>query len=303
MADITEETIIEALTAIRPPDSDKDIVSLGMISGVVLRDGNIAVTIEITQEQGNAFEPTRRQAEETLAALPGVLSATVVLTAQRPAQGASPGAGPGQEQAPLIPNVKTIIAIASGKGGVGKSTTAVNLALAFAAKGLKTGLLDSDIYGPSIPRMLGLEGRPEQISETRLAPKEKFGIKAMSMGLLVADDTPMIWRGPMVMSAIEQMLRDVEWGELDVMVIDLPPGTGDAQLTLAQRVPLTGAVIVSTPQDVALSDARKGLNMFRKVEVPVLGIIENMSYFACPHCGERTDIFSHGGAKREAARM
>ncbi|MBT5752863.1 MAG: Mrp/NBP35 family ATP-binding protein, partial [Rhodospirillaceae bacterium] len=204
---------------------------------------------------------------------------------------------------PLIPNVKTIIAIASGKGGVGKSTTAVNLALAFAAKGLKTGLLDSDIYGPSIPRMLGLEGRPEQISETRLAPKEKFGIKAMSMGLLVADDTPMIWRGPMVMSAIEQMLRDVEWGELDVMVIDLPPGTGDAQLTLAQRVPLTGAVIVSTPQDVALSDARKGLNMFRKVEVPVLGIIENMSYFACPHCGERTDIFSHGGAKREAARM
>ena len=196
MADITEETIIEALTAIRPPDSDKDIVSLGMISGVVLRDGNIAVTIEITQEQGNAFEPTRRQAEETLAALPGVLSATVVLTAQRPAQGASPGAGPGQEQAPLIPNVKTIIAIASGKGGVGKSTTAVNLALAFAAKGLKTGLLDSDIYGPSIPRMLGLEGRPEQISETRLAPKEKFGIKAMSMGLLVADDTPMIWRGP-----------------------------------------------------------------------------------------------------------
>ncbi len=313
MADITEETIIEALTTVSAPDSDKDIVSLGMISGVVLRDGNVAVTIEITQEQGAAFEPARRQAEETLAALPGVLSATVVLTAQRPAQGAaqsaSPGAGPGHghahspEQAPLVPDVKTIIAIASGKGGVGKSTTAVNLALAFAAKGLKTGLLDSDIYGPSIPRMLGLEGRPQQISETRLAPMEKFGIKAMSMGLIVAEDTPMIWRGPMVMSAIEQMLRDVEWGELDVLVIDLPPGTGDAQLTLAQRVPLTGAVIVSTPQDIALSDARKGLNMFRKVEVPVLGIIENMSYFACPHCGERTDIFSHGGAQREAAQM
>jgi ATP-binding protein involved in chromosome partitioning len=199
--------------------------------------------------------------------------------------------------------VRAIIAVASGKGGVGKSTTAVNLALGLAAIGRKVGVLDADIYGPSMPRMLGISGRPRTIDGKRLEPMENYGVKCMSMGFLVDEETPMIWRGPMVMSALQQMLRDVEWGELDVMVVDMPPGTGDAQLTMAQQVPLAGAVIVSTPQDIALLDARKGLNMFRKVDVPVLGIVENMSFFRCPHCGERSDIFSHGGARREAERL
>ncbi len=196
-----------------------------------------------------------------------------------------------------------IIAVASGKGGVGKSTTAANLALALQRLGLAVGVLDADIYGPSMPRMLGISGRPRTIDGRSLEPMENYGVKCMSMGFLVAEETPMIWRGPMVMSAIQQLLRDVAWGTLDVLVVDMPPGTGDAQLTLAQQVPLAGAVIVSTPQDIALLDARKGLNMFRKVDVPVLGIIENMSYFLCPHCGERSDIFSHGGARREAERL
>jgi ATP-binding protein involved in chromosome partitioning len=200
--------------------------------------------------------------------------------------------------------VRAIIAVASGKGGVGKSTTSVNLALALAAIGRKVGLLDADIYGPSLPRMMGITGKPTTTPDGKtLKPMENYGVKCMSMGFMVAEDTPMIWRGPMVMSALEQMLRDVEWGDLDVLVVDMPPGTGDAQLTMAQRVPLAGAVIVSTPQDIALLDARKGLNMFRKVDVPVLGVIENMSYFLCPHCGERSDIFSHGGARKEAERM
>jgi ATP-binding protein involved in chromosome partitioning len=203
----------------------------------------------------------------------------------------------------MLPGVRSIVAVASGKGGVGKSTTAVNLALALAAQGLRVGVLDADIYGPSQPRMMGISGRPKARDEHTLIPLQNFGVKCMSIGFMIAEDTPMIWRGPMVQSAITQMLRDVDWGELDILVVDLPPGTGDAQLTMAQHVPLTGAVIVSTPQDIALLDARKGLNMFRKVDVPVLGIIENMSYFLCPHCGERSDIFSHGGARREAERL
>ena len=192
--------------------------------------------------------------------------------------------------------VKHMIAVASGKGGVGKSTTAVNLALGLQAIGLKAGILDADIYGPSQPRLLGLSGRPQVRDGNKLKPMEAYGLKAMSMGFMVDEGTPIIWRGPMVVSALTQMLRDVEWGELDVLVIDMPPGTGDVQLTMAQQVPLSGAVIVSTPQDLALIDARKGLDMFRKVDVPVLGIIENMSYFVCPKCGERSDIFGHGGA-------
>ncbi|MCF3631017.1 Mrp/NBP35 family ATP-binding protein [Alphaproteobacteria bacterium LMO-S08] len=199
--------------------------------------------------------------------------------------------------------MRSIIAVASGKGGVGKSTTAANLALGLAAEGHSVGLLDADIYGPSMPRMMGITGQPASADGKTLDPMENYGIKVMSMGFLVDEETPMIWRGPMVQSALEQMMRDVNWGELDVLVVDMPPGTGDAQLTMAQRVPLTGAVIVSTPQDIALLDARKGLNMFRKVDVPVFGIIENMSYFSCPHCGERSEIFSHGGARREAERL
>ena len=202
-----------------------------------------------------------------------------------------------------MPGVKAIVAVASGKGGVGKSTAAANLALGFARNGLKTGILDADIYGPSQPRMMGVTGRPESPDGKHLRPLENFGVKVMSMGFLVAEDTPMIWRGPMVQSAIQQMLRDVDWGELDMLVVDMPPGTGDAQLTLAQQVPLAGAVIITTPQDIALLDAKKGLNMFRKVDVPVFGIVENMSYYLCPHCGERSDIFSAGGGRREADKL
>ena len=202
-----------------------------------------------------------------------------------------------------VPGVKKIVAVASGKGGVGKSTTAVNLALAFAANGLSVGILDADIYGPSMPRLLALTGRPEPVDGRTLRPLEGYGVKVMSMGFMVEDDTPMIWRGPMVMSALTQMLREVAWGELDILVVDMPPGTGDAQLTMAQQVPLAGAIIVSTPQDLALIDARKGLNMFRRVDVPVLGIVENMSYFTCPKCGERSEIFGHGGARDEAEKL
>jgi ATP-binding protein involved in chromosome partitioning len=200
--------------------------------------------------------------------------------------------------------VRAIVAVASGKGGVGKSTVAANLALGLRANGLRVGVLDADIYGPSMPRMLGLAGqRPESRDGKILTPLENFGLRCMSMGFLVPEDTAMIWRGPMVTSALQQMLRGVNWGELDIMIVDMPPGTGDAQLTMAQQVPLAGAVIVSTPQDIALLDARKGLNMFTKVDVPVLGIVENMSYFLCPHCGGRSEIFSHGGARQEAERL
>jgi len=202
-----------------------------------------------------------------------------------------------------IPGVAAVIAVASGKGGVGKSTTALNLALGLRDLGLRVGLLDADIYGPSVPRLTGIHEKPQLNDEKKMVPIERFGLAIMSIGFLVDEDTAMIWRGPMVMSAITQMLRDVAWGKLDVLVVDMPPGTGDAQLTLAQNVPLKGAVIISTPQDLSLIDARRGLAMFKKVNVPVLGIVENMSFFQCPHCGTRSDIFGHGGARHEAERL
>ena len=316
MAGVSEQQILDSLKKVIDPDSGKDIVSAGMIRGLQTKDGHVAFAIEVDPDKGAGLEPLRKEAEEVVHDLGGVISATVVLTADRSAQGPgqgqpSPsgkppldhGGAPGGPTPALMPGVAAIVAVASGKGGVGKSTTAVNLALGLAAGGHKTGLLDADIYGPSMPRMMGITGQPSSSDGTTLDAMENYGIKVMSMGFLVEEDTPMIWRGPMVQSALEQMMRDVSWGELDIMVVDMPPGTGDIQLTLAQKVPLTGAVIISTPQDIALMDARKGLNMFRKVGVPVLGLIENMSYFTCPKCGERSEIFSHGGAKVEADRL
>jgi len=312
MSPITQEQVLEALKSVIDPDRKQDIVSLGMVTGLQVKDGHVAFAIEVDPERGPALEPLRKEAEETIFNMQGTISATVVLTAERaPQSGEAPQGhgghghdhGHGEAEGPLMPGVKSIVAIASGKGGVGKSTTSVNIALAMASQGLKVGLLDADIYGPSIPRMLGITGQPESSDGKTLDPMENHGIKCMSIGFLVEEDTPMIWRGPMVMGALEQMMRDVNWGELDILVVDMPPGTGDAQLTMAQRVPLTGSVIVSTPQDIALLDAKKGLNMFRKTEVPVFGIIENMSYFNCPSCGERTEIFSHGGARKVATQL
>ncbi|MGE0748357.1 MAG: iron-sulfur cluster carrier protein ApbC [Rhodospirillales bacterium] len=307
MPQTTEQQITEALRAIRDPDRGTDIVSLGMVSGLVVKSGNVGFTIEVDPSRGAAMEPLRRAAEDAVRRLPGVLSVTAVLTAHRaaPKPPPAPSAGPAPRQAgaALLPEVKAVVAVASGKGGVGKSTTAVNLALALAAGGHKVGILDADIFGPSLPTMLGIHDKPASPDGRRIIPIDRYGLRCMSIGFMVPADTPMIWRGPMVMGALEQMLRDVEWGALDVLVVDMPPGTGDAQLTMAQRVPLAGAVIVSTPQDLSLIDARRGLNMFKKVDVPVLGIVENMSYFICPHCGGRSDIFTHGGARAEAAKL
>jgi len=332
MSGPSEAAVLQALGTVRAGPEGADLVEAGMVSGLVIRDGHVGFSLEVDPRAAAQMEPVRRAAEKAVQAVPGVLSVTAVLTAHRGAPAGAAGASPAQgahrhghgaqghaahghgaqghgaqaqaQQArPLAPGVKHIVAVASGKGGVGKSTTAVNLVLALAALGLKTGLLDADIYGPSQPRMMGIAGRPHSADGKILRPMENYGVKCMSMGFLVAEDTPMIWRGPMVQSALQQMLRDVAWGELDVLIVDMPPGTGDAQLTMAQQVPLAGAVIVSTPQDIALIDARKGLNMFRKVDVPVLGIVENMSYYACPNCGHEAHIFGHGGARREAEKL
>ncbi|MBT6441177.1 MAG: Mrp/NBP35 family ATP-binding protein [Alphaproteobacteria bacterium] len=322
MSGITREQVLEALKAIIDPDVGRDVVSLGMISGVVARDGNVGFSVEVKPEDGAAKEPLRQACEDMITRLPGVISVTAVLTAEASAAEGGPGNGHAHAHSPApsgplpaggkrakapeaqgVPGVGAIVAVASAKGGVGKSTTAINLAVALAAEGAKVGLLDCDIYGPSLPRMMNLSGKPELADDDKVMPMEAYGVKCMSIGFLVEEDTPMIWRGPMVMGALEQMLRDVVWGELDILVCDLPPGTGDAQLTLAQRVALTGAVIVSTPQDIALLDVRRGINMFHKVDVPVFGLIENMSYFICPHCDGRSNIFHHGGARETAAEM
>jgi ATP-binding protein involved in chromosome partitioning len=328
---LSKDSILAALKSVRDPQLENDIVSLGLVSEVVIHKGKVYFAISVDPARANELEAVRLAAEGVVRDIPGVEGVTVTLTAARapgsakngngnggtvetstrsPAQ---PPAGPGvtapgaardaRRRPGGVPGVKHIIAVASGKGGVGKSTTAVNFALALKDKGLNVGVLDADIYGPSMPRLLGIHGQPQQLAGNKLDPMRAYGLKVMSMGFLVDEDTPMIWRGPMVMSALSQMLKDVAWGELDVLVVDMPPGTGDAQLTMAQQVPLAGAVIVSTPQDLALIDARKGLNMFTKVNVPVLGIVENMSTFLCPHCGERSDIFGHGGAREEAKQL
>ncbi len=286
------------------PASGRDIVAAGLVEGIEVKGGIVQVALLTDRAHAAAMEPVRREVERVLGRQPGVTNATAVLTAHKaPAQRAEPAAAPGgHKPALLLPEVKAIVAVASGKGGVGKSTVAVNLAVALARRGVATGLLDADIYGPSLPRMLGVSRRPEVRAE-RMIPLEAWGLKCMSIGFLVEEETPMIWRGPMVMGALEQMMGQVDWGPLDVLVVDMPPGTGDAQLTMAQRVALTGAVIVSTPQDIALIDARRGVRMFERVRVPVLGLVENMSFFCCPSCGHRAEIFGHGGARLEAERL
>ena len=320
MADITKEQVLETLKTVRGPDLEHNIVELGMVSDVFISDGKVYFSITVPAERAKDLEPMRLAAERAVKQMPGVKGAMVALTADKKAgapaaRPASPQAAPhphshphAPQQPPRaakigVPGVGAIIAVASGKGGVGKSTTAVNLALGLLANGLRVGILDADVYGPSMPRLLKISGKPSQIDGRIIVPMENYGLKVMSMGFLVEEETAMIWRGPMVQSALLQMLREVAWGELDVLVVDMPPGTGDVQLTMAQQVPLAGAVIVTTPQDLALIDARKGLNMFRKVEVPVLGIVENMSYFIAPDTGARYDIFGHGGARKEAERI
>jgi len=313
MTALSEDDVRTALCTIVDPVSGKDIIANAMVSGLVIKDRNIGFAIEIDPADAERMEPLRKAAERAVLALDGVSSVSVVLTAHNAAPASRPEAPdtnekptPRPAQAPatsLLPDVAAIVAVASGKGGVGKSTTAVNLAVALASLGQRVGILDADVYGPSLPRMLGITEKPKPLPNKRIAPLEAHGLKVMSMGFMVPEDTAMVWRGPMVIGALEQMMREVDWGALDVLIVDMPPGTGDAQLTMAQRVPLAGAVIVSTPQDIALIDARKGMNMFAKVNVPVLGIVENMSMFICPKCGEQTDIFGHGGARAEAERL
>ncbi len=302
----TAESLRDALRAIADPASGKDIVTAGLVEGIELRGSLVQVALLTDRAHAAAMEPVRRAVEALLSRQPGITNATAVLTAHKapaPAPAAAGhGHGHGQKAALLLPDVKAIVAVASGKGGVGKSTVAVNLAVSLARAGHRTGLLDADIYGPSLPRMLGLSRKPE-VRQEKMIPLQAWGLSCMSIGFLVEEETPMIWRGPMVMGALEQMMGQVEWGPLDILVVDMPPGTGDAQLTMAQRVALTGAVIVSTPQDIALIDARRGVRMFERVRVPVLGLVENMSFFCCPACGHRAEIFGHGGARLEAQRL
>ena len=313
---VTQADILRALELVKLPASGQSLSASGRVADILIDGGKVIFAIGIDATEAAAMEPVRKAAESAVSGLPGVSQVLVGLTADKApssaaaqarqqAQRPTPGAGPGgpTPKAAGVPGVKQIIAVASGKGGVGKSTTTANLAVALSVLGLKVGVLDADIYGPSVPKIFGITGKPRLVSGRTLAPMEAYGLKIMSIGFLIDEETPMIWRGPMVISAITQMLREVAWGELDVLVVDMPPGTGDAQLTLAQNVPLKGAVIVSTPQDLALIDARRGLAMFTKVNVPVLGIVENMSYFICPECGTRSDIFAHGGARHEAERL
>lgn len=304
----SKESVLQALSEIQAPGNQGNIVSLDLVKDLMVNDGQVIFSITVPAEIAEKLEPLRKDAEKAVAALPGVEKVIAVLTAERK-RGTSSAAA--QKPAPAntapkpesgLDKVKHVIAVASGKGGVGKSTSAVNIAVALAKTGLRVGILDADIYGPSLPRLLGITGKPHTDGKI-LVPMDAHGLKAMSIGFLIEEDTPMVWRGPMVISALNQMMRDVMWGELDILVADMPPGTGDVQLSMAQHVPLAGAVIISTPQDLALIDARKGLAMFNKVEVPILGIVENMSTFICPKCGEETGIFGHGGARKEAEKM
>jgi ATP-binding protein involved in chromosome partitioning len=308
---ITREDVLQALSTVPVDAGGTNLVASGRLSDVVVDDaGRVMFSITIDPSEAAGMERVRQAAVTAVQGLPAVKGVFASLTADRPAGSGAPSPtaherprSAAQPKNQRIPGVKHVIAVASGKGGVGKSTTACNLALGLKALGLKIGLLDADIYGPSMPKLLGIHGKPRLLENRILEPMEAFGIKVMSIGFLVEEEAAMIWRGPMVMSAITQMLREVAWGDLDVLVVDMPPGTGDAQLTMAQATPLAGAVIVSTPQDLALIDARRGVSMFKRVEIPILGIIENMATFICPHCGQSSHIFGHGGARDEAKRL
>jgi len=304
MTNLTEELILKTLSEVKDPSQSKDIVSLGLVSNVNIKDSNVSVTLEVPVHRGSAMEPIRKLAQEKILKIKGVTSATVVVTAHENKNKSTISLADKDDTIEKIieSKVKRFVAVGSGKGGVGKSTTSVNLAIALKLEGYSVGLLDADVYGPSLPRMLGVSGRPASVGGDMVAPLQNFGISLMSMGLLVPDDTAMIWRGPMVQSALTQMLNSVAWGDLDVIVIDLPPGTGDIQISLAQQVNLAGAVIVSTPQDIALLDVVKALTMFQKANVPILGMIENMSYWSCPDCGRVDHIFGKGGVKAEAKK-
>jgi len=292
MSVVTEQQVLKALSSIIDPDFKKDIVSLGFVKDVSIEGGRVGFTIELTTPACPVKEEFRRQASDAVEALDGVSSVQVNMTSH-----VKSNAHPGSK---ALPGIRNIIAVASGKGGVGKSTTAVNLAVALAQTGARVGLLDADIYGPSIPRMMGLEGRKPGLDGKTIVPLSNFGVTTISIGFMAPSEQAVVWRGPMVAGALTQLLNDVAWGELDYLVIDMPPGTGDAQLTLSQTVPVSGSVIVTTPQDIALADARKGIAMFRKVNIPVLGIVENMSVFVCPHCGGESHVFAQGGAARLA---
>ena len=319
---VTQQQVLGVLAKVRSPRGVA-LTDADVLSPISVSDGKVFFSINVDAAEARAWESVRAQAEAAVRAIAGVTVAMIALTAERK-PGAAPAPPPHRHaqgvlhvsshrppQSPSspmskqseIPGIAAVIAVASGKGGVGKSTTALNLALGLRDLGLRVGLLDADIYGPSVPRLTGIRDKPVLNDDKKMIPIARFGLAIMSIGFLVEEDTAMTWRGPMVMSAITQMLRDVAWGTLDILVVDMPPGTGDAQLTLAQNVPLKGAVIISTPQDLSLIDARRGLAMFKKVNVPVLGIVENMSYFQCPQCGTRSDIFGHGGARHEAERL
>ncbi len=307
---IDENAIAQALAAVHGPDGRTPLPQSGAIGGLTQRDGKVYLSIVVDAAMAAKAEPMRRAAEEALRAVAGVTAAIVTLTSER-APGAPPAHGHSHTHAPKaaprprvpesVAGVRNIVAVASGKGGVGKSTTAANLAVALAQEGWRVGLLDADVFGPSAPRLFGLTEKPK-VEQSFLVPLVAYGVKVISIGLMIPEDSAVVWRGPMVMSAVTQLLREVAWGELDCMIVDMPPGTGDVQLTMAQSAPLAGAIIVSTPQDLALLDARRGIAMFDKVSIPVLGIIENMSYFICPHCQGRSDIFAHGGARHEAEK-
>jgi len=302
-----EQDLRNALSLLKGPDGKTPFLRSGLLGGISIQGDKAYISLVVDQAQAKGIEPVRAAVEMAALTVKGIDKAMVTLTAERPPQPNAPAApGPRAQAATakaMIPGVKHIVAVASGKGGVGKSTVSANLALALSKLGMKVGILDADIYGPSLPKLFGITGRPTIDENKIMQPLDGYGIKVMSIGFLIEEETPMIWRGPMVMSALQQMMREVNWGTLDVLIVDMPPGTGDAQLTMAQAVTLAGAVIVSTPQDLALIDARRGVSMFKRVEVPILGIVENMSYFLCPECGTRSDIFGHGGARHEAERL